>query len=594
MNRWYRRILISVILLAGSGVSTAQEQDLRLVVTTRQTPTQTSLDLAIGIQIRDDQQRIVPVAALQSASVVVDSHEPVPALVTAEAIPAKIAVVLDASGSMRQHASSLQEKLAAALKQSPAGVEFALFVFSGPAIRTLDPVLDFTDDQRAISSILQTAYDPQVGSPTCLYDALVSVQSFLSASPQPADERAVIVITDGKDEELSGYPCSQSTLQDVVAGSANTIRDTDSTVVSQGIPIYPFGICTGIGCSNLDQEALTTLADDTAGFGQVGPLNDLDAFIKQLLAGYANRSVVQASIRPCAEQYATLEIRLIGRPDPLLTRIPLAAHPCYAPRAAVSLGPLIQTATGFTLNATLKNVSPVVLTALNVQLLGPSNTLVYSQTIPQALAPQASVAVDLSIPSDQMAEQGNYILQLEAVDFAGNRFVTEGRDSTDPRLAIYDFAYDPAEVQLVSAMPVIDMAQASLVIEDIQVLQGTEDVQNVAQWARMQVLIMDGDLLMYQSDPQPFSKQSMDITIPLTALSPSITTRSEDYEYHLILRLLWPDRPEVNSAPLPLLVPKLGLGGFWRGLGWYVLGHCAAFLCGGLVWRRIGRLHTRP
>ena len=85
-----------------------------------------------------------------------------------------------------------------------------------------------------------------MGTHTALYDALVQAVTDISSSTKT--RRAIIIITDGKDDDGTGGPQSTSTLTDVV---------TDAN--GNGVPVFT------VGLGNADVAILQELADDTGG-----------------------------------------------------------------------------------------------------------------------------------------------------------------------------------------------------------------------------------------------------------------------------------------------------------------------------------------
>ena len=115
------------------------------------------------------------------------------ALADTTAVPAIVAVVLDTSGSLAPRDLTLTRELAlGTLEVLPAGSQIALFTFDDESRL----ILPRTSDPQALRQALsQVAIS---GRFTALHDALYDASRYLR--DVPAERRAVLLLTDGKDE----------------------------------------------------------------------------------------------------------------------------------------------------------------------------------------------------------------------------------------------------------------------------------------------------------------------------------------------------------------------------------------------------------
>jgi len=190
-----------------------------------------------------------------------------PAEVSAHVNPdADISVVLviDVSGSMKgkpisgamQAANAFLDQLSA--EDRVAVIAFADRINVDP--EQLDPEreLAFTTDKNAARNIVNFL-DTKLGWDTPLYDAIYKGVKMVST--EPAGKRAVIVMTDGKDERDNAQGVA---VKD--AGSTSTPDDPILEANRHNIPIFSIGLGTKI-----DTKYLTRLAERTGGVYQQTP-----------------------------------------------------------------------------------------------------------------------------------------------------------------------------------------------------------------------------------------------------------------------------------------------------------------------------------
>ncbi len=130
----------------------------------------------------------------------------------------RLALAIDTSGSLRPPDLAAAGVLAAAvLAALPAGAEVALFTFDDEARLVLAPTASAADLQAALAALR-----PQ-GRRTAMNDALYDAARFLRRAP--AGRRAVVLITDGRDED-----------------SAVDLADGLAAAREGGIPVFTVGV----------------------------------------------------------------------------------------------------------------------------------------------------------------------------------------------------------------------------------------------------------------------------------------------------------------------------------------------------------------
>jgi len=162
--------------------------------------------------------------------------------------PMTVVLAIDTSGSMQARDKSGQTSMAAAKR---AALDFisllaeddqvALFSFN------TEPKLqvDFSEDHgAAINAIYALSAKPNAA--TCLYDT--AYEAVKKAAEIPKGRRAIILLTDGKDEKAGGT-CSTYSSNDVIdAATTKTIR----------VPIYTIGVGPKVDARELGRIASLT------------------------------------------------------------------------------------------------------------------------------------------------------------------------------------------------------------------------------------------------------------------------------------------------------------------------------------------------
>ena len=204
------------------------------------------LDIS-GLTLSEDGQAVLP----DSLEVVTDQ-------------PIYISLLLDTSGSMT--GSKIEAARAAAIQfvnGLKADDRLALTTFNDDILQLSDFSTDHASTKNLIASI-----NAKDNGGTCLYDAAYEAVQKIAALPY--GRRAVILLTDGKDETLAGGPCSKLTIDDVIGlASEGNIR----------VPI--FTIALG---NNVDEAGLTRLATLTGGrFDKSQDTSQLEGLFARLL-----------------------------------------------------------------------------------------------------------------------------------------------------------------------------------------------------------------------------------------------------------------------------------------------------------------------
>lgn len=182
--------------------------------------------------------------------------------------PVSAMMVIDISGSMEGTPIREAMRAANALLDQLAPNDQAAIIAFADEVTSLDPSdlevgkeLGFTTDKNAIRNVVNFL-DNKIGWDTPLYDAIY--KGVKMAATEPAGKRAVIVMTDGRDERdnAQGVPVKDT-------GSLSTPDDPINEANRHGIPIFSVGL-VGLG-GKIDTRYLMRLAERTGGIYQEAP-----------------------------------------------------------------------------------------------------------------------------------------------------------------------------------------------------------------------------------------------------------------------------------------------------------------------------------
>jgi Ca-activated chloride channel family protein len=155
-----------------------------------------------------------------------------------------VALVMDYSGSITVEPNDVKKMEDAAINfvnQLGAGDEAEIIKYA----TTIEVTQPFTNDKTLLINAIQST--PTVGTHTALFDAIVQAVTDISGSTR--DRRAIIVITDGVDDNGAGLPQSISTITDAI---------TDANGI--GVPVFTVGLGSGTNALILQR-----MADETGG-----------------------------------------------------------------------------------------------------------------------------------------------------------------------------------------------------------------------------------------------------------------------------------------------------------------------------------------
>jgi VWFA-related protein len=215
----------------------------------------------------------VPIAGLEASrfEIVEDGRASFPpSEATAKINPGasvSVVMVVDISGSMEgtpvkeaiRAANALLDQLSA--QDRAAVIAFADDVDTNPANLEEGKEVGFTTDKNAVRNVVNFL-DTKIGWDTPLYDAIYKGIKMVQA--EPPGKRAVVVLTDGRDERDNAQGVA---VKD--AGSLSAPDDPINEANRHNIPIFSIGL-EGIG-GKIDTKYLRRLAERTGGVYQRAP-----------------------------------------------------------------------------------------------------------------------------------------------------------------------------------------------------------------------------------------------------------------------------------------------------------------------------------
>ncbi len=229
-------------------------------------------DSSVSVTVRDANGVPVPGLGADRFEIVEDGRASFPpSEVTTHVNPdavISIVMVIDISGSMEGKPVEEAMRAANALLDQLSAQDRAAIIAFADRVESLDPTqleegkeLGFTTDKNAVRNVVNFL-DTKIGWDTPLYDAIY--KGVKMAASEPVGKRAVVVMTDGRDERdnAAGVPVKD-------AGSLSTPDDPINEANRYNIPIFSVGLA-GLG-GKIDTKYLARLAERTGGLYQETP-----------------------------------------------------------------------------------------------------------------------------------------------------------------------------------------------------------------------------------------------------------------------------------------------------------------------------------
>ncbi len=269
--RIFSVVLLSICFLFAMRVVAQAEVRLTVNYAEVASESQTSQTVNIFFTLFDGQDNAIPSPVINSAQLVLNGQPYTASKIDKPTTPFYIVLVLDNSNSMKSNGPKLREAALAAINGAPDGTNISILRFT----HQIPPISGFTTDKGLLNNTIGGMTNDQFTGGTCLYDAASAAVDALRLAPP--GRRAVILFTDGVDEDQFGKkPCSKAT-EDTVIKSAQDNQNT---------PIYTIGLT---GNAKTDFTTLKAMSDRTGGLSSAGGINELAGVFQKVINTLASQ-----------------------------------------------------------------------------------------------------------------------------------------------------------------------------------------------------------------------------------------------------------------------------------------------------------------
>ena len=451
-------------------------------------------------------------------------------------VPIYITLVLDASGSMGGAAPSLMKAAKQSLNNTPDNSMFSIVQFD-EEIKLLQ---DFTENIPALSYAIDQYKVSQNG--TCLYDATYSAVEAMTKAP--VGRRAVILFTDGKDENKEGLKCSKHTYQELV-----------ELAMKSQVPISTIGLSYKEGAINALE--LQSMAGSTGGVSAIASQGDLGTAFENIMLALKAQWMVETPIYPRrGNNEAVLNITLKDGKSfsAAFTVNSNTDYPGPPSPVSVNLAGLVLVAAQQSYEVQLNITSPELAAYAKIEIWDQDAGSKVGEYIFKDLA----VNNQFSVPTELLTIGRDYEMRISVVDKQDNKPFDivrddEGKPSTQ---LVHEFLFDPS-----SAYPSL---QVQSVVEKSGDLILTVNVTNPALIGGF-----DGWLINEATNTEVLNSN---FTAPaLTGSTGSITiptkaNRVDDGKYTVVVRVLAKNNNVYSTAnyegviyKAPSLFERLGV-----------------------------------
>jgi VWFA-related protein len=238
--------------------------------------------LDLYFNLVDGVGQVLPSADVERVDITLQNNTQYSVEPTQPNTPFFITLVLDISGSMAGRANvAMREAVQQSLGSAPENAQFSIIAFHSEVI-TLQ---EFTGQPAVAQAVLSTLESVNGGG-TCLYDAMWNALN--KAKSVPTGRRAIIVFTDGVDENSNGDPCSVVPVQDVI-----------EEAIANRIPLYTVGLVgQGSDGSRVATDVLQQVSDTTGGLSFSGAQEDLGSLFGAIMEALSSQWFIQATMYP--------------------------------------------------------------------------------------------------------------------------------------------------------------------------------------------------------------------------------------------------------------------------------------------------------
>ncbi len=539
-HRWMIAWLIATIAtLAFTHTIQAQEPENAVVVYPVVESTEDSLNLNVFFTITDQDGQPIPDTTIETGFIQLQDEESVPLPVTFNKpnTPYHIVLLLDGSGSMHKVIDTARQVVIEAIDSAPPTARFAVIQFNQTSREVLP---NFEADHQLVKNAISQVQSEE-DSGTCLYNSLVNAINILQNHPNASrQQRAIILLTDGKDElaKVAGR-CSSFTYDEVI-----TKATSDTT---PNIPIHTIGLCENDVCTNINQNELMEMADETNGFSAIGEEAELDDLFKGIMTNLGVQWVAQAKIFPKkGEHLADLNIRLQGDTASLnSTSFRLSSPTSYEAPTGAYITDVV-----YNLERDIYNVSMSVLnhTEISQLILQVWDRVSGEQLLEQVFEnPSAILQFEQSATSFVLDQ--NYLFQIRALDEMGQLIALEAEKQSkgisDEREITHRLPEpEPAELT-------IDSVDASYDTNELIINLRVEDESDIISYEGV-IFNQDTGEQVGLIDRELFESIQLRLRLPQ-----AIQSAETQHNYQIKLALTKQDETTLeaeylNFSPIPL------------------------------------------
>jgi VWFA-related protein len=267
-------VVVVAVAAAWAGAAFAQADITVIVNDVEAQPIEGELAYQVTAYVTAADSDGLPITGLsEGAFTVSEDGQPV-ALESVEMVErsATIVLVIDTSGSMTSGNAmeAVREAATGFVNSLGAGDQIGLISFND----TVTIAQNLSDDLPTAASII-TGIEAESGAGTCLYDA--AYDALTMATSAPPGQRAVVLLTDGIDEQAtSDEPCSAHTVEDVIGLATGGVTR---------VPIYTIGLG-----DRVDAAELSRISESTNGSSLIAPgPEDVAALFQAVAAQLKNQ-----------------------------------------------------------------------------------------------------------------------------------------------------------------------------------------------------------------------------------------------------------------------------------------------------------------
>lgn len=428
-NHFFLLLPLVLLALLLPGQIKADTPAIPHVIDTQVSEGAESLSLAVYFTMVDGSGAPYAQVPLKTATLQFEDGSSYPATLDKPAF--YIALLLDASGSMRDVLGEMKEAAIAAINAAPEEVQFAVIRFD----EEIGLLQAFTSDHsQAIAAVNGMEID---NSGTCLYDVATTTAQALQQLSQDTPYRSMILFSDGRDEtsRTAGGACSQNTFEQLVAAA---------TEGELPVPIHTIGFA---GNQNrIDAAALAGLSQDTGGLSAIGGQDVRGQTFQQIMDGVRAQWVARARLMPSLGYHRGMLLltqedqRRLAPAGISLTsmRDYVVAPPPEAAPVSVAISNFTYDKEANMLYFDVALTSSEKVGTLQIEIVDKIDNVQAARQIQNRPAISQRISVDASA----LTAERRYLVKVRPMDFSGN--AVKGGDGIALE-ASHEFRHDPVK-----------------------------------------------------------------------------------------------------------------------------------------------------